>query len=242
GRGVSAASVGMVYALATERRTSLDFLFGASPPGDGPPGGVTVTAHGDGRVRADGPGWRPPGGHGIVQRAGTRRTIDLASGVRWERLPPAPPPPLDSLALISHPPPHPPNPPPARAARGARPATSTAGPPGARCTPVSGSTPSSWGRAPRSRSIQRCRTCTGTPPPATCTRSGRSCMLSPAAPEGCAGPGGRPPRNPPMAGQPPATWSRRLRPCWPAGAPPPPPPPRPRAPPPPRPPALRRAR
>src|SRR5215470_5255398 len=77
-RGLSAPSVGMLYALATELRTSLDFLFGASPPGDGP-GGVTVTAHGDARVRADG-----LAGHGIVQRAGTRRTIDLASGVRWE--------------------------------------------------------------------------------------------------------------------------------------------------------------
>src|SRR5215469_3425567 len=48
-RGLSAPSVGMLYALATELRTSLDFLFGAAP-GDAPPGGVTVTAHGDGRV------------------------------------------------------------------------------------------------------------------------------------------------------------------------------------------------
>src|SRR5215469_6845133 len=48
-RGLSAPSVGMLYALATELRTSLDFLFGAPAPGDGAPGGVTVTAHGDGR-------------------------------------------------------------------------------------------------------------------------------------------------------------------------------------------------
>ena len=102
-RGLSAPSVGMLYALATELRTSLDFLFGASPPGDGPPGGVTVTAHGDGRVRADGPGWRPPGGHGIVQRAGTRRTIDLASGVRWERLTPGPDERVDFLEVIYEP-------------------------------------------------------------------------------------------------------------------------------------------
>jgi len=99
-RGLSAPSVGMLYALATELRTSLDFLFGASPPGDGPPGGVTVTAHGDGRVRADG---RPPGGHGIVQRAGTRRTIDLASGVRWERLTPGPDERVDFLEVIYEP-------------------------------------------------------------------------------------------------------------------------------------------
>jgi len=102
-RGLSAPSVGMLYALATELRTSLDFLFGASPPGDGPPGGVTVTAHGDGRVRADGPDGRPPGGHGIVQRAGTRRTIDLASGVRWERLTPGPDERVDFLEVIYEP-------------------------------------------------------------------------------------------------------------------------------------------
>src|SRR5258708_36012424 len=78
-RGLSAPSVGMLYALATELRTSLDFLFGTS--GDGPPGGLTVTAHGDGRVRANGPADSANGpadsahgalltGHGIVQRAG----------------------------------------------------------------------------------------------------------------------------------------------------------------------------
>src|SRR5215471_11612401 len=91
-RGLSAPSVGMLYALATELRTSLDFLFGAAPPGDGAPGGVTVTAHGDGRVHMKGEGEAGGGlaGHGIVQRAGTRRTIDLASGVRWERLTPGP--------------------------------------------------------------------------------------------------------------------------------------------------------
>src|SRR5215469_15729098 len=93
-RGLSAPSVGMLYALATELRTSLDFLFGAPAPGDGAPGGVTVTAHGDGRVHMKGEGeaggGRASTGHGIVQRAGTRRTIDLASGVRWERLTPGP--------------------------------------------------------------------------------------------------------------------------------------------------------
>jgi transcriptional regulator with XRE-family HTH domain len=94
-RGLSAPSVGMLYALATELRTSLDFLFGAQV---GPPGGVTVTAHGDGRVLADG-----LDGHGIVQRAGTRRTIDLASGVRWERLTPGPDERVDFLEVIYEP-------------------------------------------------------------------------------------------------------------------------------------------
>ena len=88
-RGVSVPSVGMLYALASELRASMDFLFGVIPSGE-----LTMTAHGGGRAR-DG-GWdgrrgRPragPAGHGIVQRAGARRTIDLASGVRWERLTP----------------------------------------------------------------------------------------------------------------------------------------------------------
>src|SRR6516162_9442637 len=53
-RGLSAPSVGMLYALATELRTSLDFLFGTAPRSDGAPSGVTVTAHGDGRVRMKG--------------------------------------------------------------------------------------------------------------------------------------------------------------------------------------------
>src|SRR5215472_14176419 len=48
-RGLSAPSVGMLYALATELRTSLDFLFSAAVPAEG----LTVTAHGDGRVRAE---------------------------------------------------------------------------------------------------------------------------------------------------------------------------------------------
>jgi len=108
-RGRSAPSVGMLYALATELRTSLDFLFGAQA---GPPGGVTATAHGDGRVHMkgeseDGMGRRAGGGgldgHGIVQRAGTRRTIDLASGVRWERLTPGPDERVDFLEVIYEP-------------------------------------------------------------------------------------------------------------------------------------------
>jgi transcriptional regulator with XRE-family HTH domain len=94
-RGRSAPSVGMLYALATELRTSLDFLFGAQA---GPPGGVTVTAHGDGRVLTG-----ALDGHGIVQRAGTRRTIDLASGVRWERLTPGPDERVDFLEVIYEP-------------------------------------------------------------------------------------------------------------------------------------------
>jgi transcriptional regulator with XRE-family HTH domain/mannose-6-phosphate isomerase-like protein (cupin superfamily) len=116
-RGLSAPSVGMLYALATELRTSLDFLFGAGPAGaDHADGHITLTAHGDGRLRAD-----PPGnghgtgdsnedgaagrltGHGVVQRAGRRRAIELASGVRWERLTPGADDRVDFLEVIYEP-------------------------------------------------------------------------------------------------------------------------------------------
>jgi DNA-binding XRE family transcriptional regulator len=120
-RGVSAPSVGILYALASELRTSLDFLFGVALPGDA----VLMTAHGDGHARpgadiapgagrvagaADGPGTglRGSGGHGVaapgvVQPAGHRRTIDLASGVRWERLTPGPDDRVDFLEVIYEP-------------------------------------------------------------------------------------------------------------------------------------------
>ncbi len=104
-RGVSAPSVGMLYALATELSTSLDFLFGVGPA----EGGTTMTAHRAGRSRPavvapsdpPAPGW--PAGHGIMQRAGRRRTIDLASGVRWERLTPGPDERVDFLEVVYEP-------------------------------------------------------------------------------------------------------------------------------------------
>jgi transcriptional regulator with XRE-family HTH domain len=69
-RGVSVPSVGVLYSLATELDSSLDhLLFGAEPR----------------RPLAAAPG---PVAPGIVQRAGGRNIIDLASGVRWERLTP----------------------------------------------------------------------------------------------------------------------------------------------------------
>jgi transcriptional regulator with XRE-family HTH domain len=81
-RGLSAPSVGIVYSMATELRTSLDYLFGvdsaAMAPGNGhappppPPPAPQVTV----------------GRQGMIQRADTRQIIDLASGVRWERLTP----------------------------------------------------------------------------------------------------------------------------------------------------------
>jgi transcriptional regulator with XRE-family HTH domain len=72
-RGLSAPSVGVLYALATELGASLDFLFGVTPNATRPEPASAA----------------PLAGHGVVQRLATRRVIELASGVRWERLTPA---------------------------------------------------------------------------------------------------------------------------------------------------------
>ena len=96
-RGLSAPSVGILYAIASELRASLDFLFGVTVPGDA----MLATAHGDGQVRPEGGGG--PGGHGLVQRAGCRRTIELGSGVRWERLTPGADDRVDFLEVIYEP-------------------------------------------------------------------------------------------------------------------------------------------
>jgi transcriptional regulator with XRE-family HTH domain len=75
-RGISVPSVGVLYSLATELGSSLDhLLFGSDQalrPGQHPSAAA-----------AGGPAADPSG---IVQRAGGRKIIDLASGVRWERL------------------------------------------------------------------------------------------------------------------------------------------------------------
>jgi mannose-6-phosphate isomerase-like protein (cupin superfamily)/DNA-binding XRE family transcriptional regulator len=89
-RGVSVPSVGVLYSLATELDTSLDhLLFGAEPrrpldaaPGPDAPGVVAPGSVASGIVAS---GVVAPG---IVQRAAGRNIIDLASGVRWERLTP----------------------------------------------------------------------------------------------------------------------------------------------------------
>jgi transcriptional regulator with XRE-family HTH domain len=77
-RGVSVPSVGVLYSLATELGSSLDYLLfgsGAGPDTDAAPAAMPdLTAA------------EPP--PAIVQRACDRRIIDLASGVRWERLTP----------------------------------------------------------------------------------------------------------------------------------------------------------
>jgi transcriptional regulator with XRE-family HTH domain len=83
-RGVSVPSVGVLYSLATELGSSLDYLlFGSGAGSDGVP---AVEA---GPTAAE-PRPAPPGvaAPPIVQRSCDRRIIDLASGVRWERLTP----------------------------------------------------------------------------------------------------------------------------------------------------------
>ncbi|HTQ15989.1 XRE family transcriptional regulator [Mycobacterium sp.] len=86
-RGVTAPSAGVVYALAHQLGISIDSLFGGDDvePGELPhlPGVAPP-------YRVDPPWGRATGadGAGIVQRAGDRNTIELSTGVRWERLTP----------------------------------------------------------------------------------------------------------------------------------------------------------
>jgi transcriptional regulator with XRE-family HTH domain len=81
-RGVSVPSVGVLYSLATELGSSLDhLLFGADRPAPRP---AAV-------------------GGAIVQRADGRDIIDLASGVRWERLTPGADAMTDFLEVIYSP-------------------------------------------------------------------------------------------------------------------------------------------
>ena len=90
-RGVSVPSVGVLYSLATELDTSLDhLLFGADPSRR--PGLVIEPAARE-----------PEPGPCIVQRAGGRNIIDLASGVRWERLTPGADAMTDFLEVIYSP-------------------------------------------------------------------------------------------------------------------------------------------
>jgi mannose-6-phosphate isomerase-like protein (cupin superfamily)/DNA-binding XRE family transcriptional regulator len=82
-RGVSVPSVGVLYSLAAELGSSLDhLLFGADPRR---PTADPVTAPPAGGSGGASPG---PVAPGIVQRGDCRSIIDLASGVRWERLTP----------------------------------------------------------------------------------------------------------------------------------------------------------
>jgi transcriptional regulator with XRE-family HTH domain len=110
-RGVSVPSVGVLYSLATELGSSLDYLLfgsGAGPEGVSaktPPAGAAADAGGSEATRparaAEGQAAAPPAA--IVQRGCDRRIIDLASGVRWERLTPQPEAMTDFLEVIYSP-------------------------------------------------------------------------------------------------------------------------------------------
>lgn len=89
-RGVSVPSVGVLYSLASELTCSLDYLlFGAGA--DSAPVAAPAPVPDD--QRSD---------H-VVQRGCDRRIIDMASGVRWERLTPAADPLTDFLEVIYSP-------------------------------------------------------------------------------------------------------------------------------------------
>ena len=106
-RGVSVPSVGVLYSLVTELKSSLDYLLFGSGPGTGPDAGMGGDAGpraGRGVASAGAPGPRevsppPP----IVQRGDRRKIIDLASGVRWERLTPQSEATTDFLEVIYSP-------------------------------------------------------------------------------------------------------------------------------------------
>jgi transcriptional regulator with XRE-family HTH domain len=94
-RGVSVPSVGVLYSLANELGSSLDhLLFGSGADRDAD----AVPAVTQEPVPAGAP--RLPG---IVQRADSRKIIDLASGVRWERLTPGPDAMTDFLEVVYSP-------------------------------------------------------------------------------------------------------------------------------------------
>ena len=95
-RGVTTPSAGVVYSLANELGISLDFLFGEGDVEVGePPRPPTINK----------PWGRPtgPDGAGIVQRADDRNTIELSTGVRWERLTPVHDSRVDFIEIVYEP-------------------------------------------------------------------------------------------------------------------------------------------
>jgi len=109
-RGISVPSVGVLYSLATELGGSLDYLlFGSGADldsgagaGAGPAASPGAEADaGAGQAGAGGPRAAPP--PAIVQRGCNRKIIDLASGVRWERLTPGSDAGTDFLEVIYSP-------------------------------------------------------------------------------------------------------------------------------------------
>src|SRR5215470_10841414 len=83
-RGVSVPSVGVLYSLATELGSSLDYLlFGSGTVPAAEAGPAVAAEPTEGPSGVPGVSWSAPP-PAIVQRGCDRRIIDLASGVRWE--------------------------------------------------------------------------------------------------------------------------------------------------------------
>ncbi len=100
-RGVSVPSVGVLYSLATELGSSLDYLlFGSGAAPDGV--SAETPAADSGPAVTPEPRLAAPSAV-MVQRGCDRRIIDLASGVRWERLTPQPEAMTDFLEVIYSP-------------------------------------------------------------------------------------------------------------------------------------------
>ena len=97
-RGLSVPSVGVLYSLASELDCSLDYLLfgtGAAP--------TAILLPGAGEAPEAAAGADAPRSDGVVQRGCDRRIIDLASGVRWERLTPGADDRVDFLEVIYSP-------------------------------------------------------------------------------------------------------------------------------------------
>lgn len=100
-RGVSVPSVGVLYSLATELGSSLDYLLFGSGLGGGM--GSDAGPDADAGVGTDARPREASPSAPIVQRADNRKIIDLASGVRWERLTPGSDAMTDFLEVIYSP-------------------------------------------------------------------------------------------------------------------------------------------
>jgi mannose-6-phosphate isomerase-like protein (cupin superfamily)/DNA-binding XRE family transcriptional regulator len=108
-RGVTTPSARVVYALANELGITLDSLFGNETAGSVDPAGMVGPGLArqpglatNGATTPTGPWGRAtgPDGASIVQRADDRRTIELSSGVRWERLTPTHDSKVDFLEVV----------------------------------------------------------------------------------------------------------------------------------------------
>jgi transcriptional regulator with XRE-family HTH domain len=84
--GRTRPSVRTLYAIVSELDVSLDEVFNAESPA--PPDGARTRAQTAPAAQAAPPEAAAPGTElpGIVQRAATRKTLELETGVRWERL------------------------------------------------------------------------------------------------------------------------------------------------------------